>query len=82
MNVRTLWMCWTIKIESSLRVRNVAPSTTLRTFAPTEGVALKSDQREQLECKHLTNRATGRKVRPNTDVASTALGKEELAVRL
>jgi hypothetical protein len=28
------------------------------------------------------NRAMGRKVRTSTDVASTALGKEEMAVRL
>jgi hypothetical protein len=66
----------------SIRVRNVAASTTLRTFATTAGVALRSEQREQLESKHRANRSTGRKVRPSTDVASTALGKEEMAVRL
>jgi hypothetical protein len=39
-------------------------------------VALRREQRKRLESKHIENRATGRKVRPSTEVASTALGKE------
>jgi hypothetical protein len=30
----------------------------------------------------MKNEATGRKVRPSTDVASTALGKEKISVSL
>jgi hypothetical protein len=35
-----------------------------------------------VESKHHKNRATGRKVRPITDITSTALGKEEMAICL
>jgi hypothetical protein len=35
-----------------------------------------------LESKHCANQATGKKVRLNIDITNTALGKEELAVRL
>jgi hypothetical protein len=41
---------------------------------------LRREQWEQFESKHHENRATGRKVRPITDVTSTALGREEMAV--
>jgi hypothetical protein len=43
---------------------------------------LKREAQDQLESKHRANQATRRKVRPITDVASTALGKEEMAVCL
>jgi hypothetical protein len=36
---------------------------------------LRREQREQLESKQRENRTMGRKMRPSTDVASTALGK-------
>jgi hypothetical protein len=39
-------------------------------------------RREQFEGNHHENQALGRKVTPSTDVTSTALGKEELAVHL
>jgi hypothetical protein len=45
-------------------------------------VALKKEQQEWLERNTAKSQATGRKVRSFTDVASTALGKEEMAVRL
>jgi hypothetical protein len=45
-------------------------------------VALRKEQREQLESKHCENRAMVRKVRPITDITSTALGREEMAVHL
>jgi hypothetical protein len=45
-------------------------------------MALRRERREQLESKHRENPATWKKVRPITDVTSTALGKEEMAVRL
>jgi hypothetical protein len=35
-----------------------------------------------LESNHCENGATGRKVRPITDITSTALEKEEMAVHL
>jgi hypothetical protein len=47
-----------------------------------ERAALRCEQREQLESNFRENRAKGRKVRPITDVTSTALRKEEMAVRL
>jgi hypothetical protein len=39
-------------------------------------------RREQLKSIHNANCATGWKVRPITEFTSTALGKEEMAVRL
>jgi hypothetical protein len=44
--------------------------------------ALRREQREQLWSNHRENRATGRKMKPITDVTSIALGKEDMAVRL
>jgi hypothetical protein len=44
--------------------------------------ALKREQRERLESNHSDKLTTGRKVRRSTDVASTVLGKEEMAVHL
>jgi hypothetical protein len=44
--------------------------------------ALRREQREQLKCNHRENRARGRKTRPITGITSTALEREEMAVRL
>jgi hypothetical protein len=43
-------------------------------------MALRAEQREWLLSNHHENQAMGRKVRPSTDITSTALGKEEMAV--
>jgi hypothetical protein len=45
-------------------------------------VALRREELEHLESKNRENRATWKKVIPTTDVTSTALGREEMAVRL
>jgi hypothetical protein len=41
-------------------------------------VALRREQWEQLESKHREKRVMRRRVRPMTDVTSTALGREEM----
>jgi hypothetical protein len=45
-------------------------------------VALRVEQWEQLDSKHRANQAMRRKVTPITDIASTALRKEEIVVCL
>jgi hypothetical protein len=45
-------------------------------------MALRREQQERLERSHHENRATGRNVRPITDVTNTALEKEEMMVHL
>jgi hypothetical protein len=62
-------------------------SSTLRPARTLSGnrsgpAALRREQQEMLESKHRVNRAMGRKVRSITDVTNTALGKEEMAIRL
>jgi hypothetical protein len=79
--------------NSRLRAMDIGALTILRTFAPTnqknrmmvvhlELFAPYQGQQERLERNHHENRATGRKVRPITDVTSTAFRKEEMAVCL
>jgi hypothetical protein len=45
-------------------------------------VAIRRAQQEHLESKHFENQAMGRKVRPITDVTSTAFGREEMLVHM
>jgi hypothetical protein len=44
--------------------------------------ALKEGTEEQFQSNHCENHASGKRVRPITDVISTALGKEEMTVHL
>jgi hypothetical protein len=47
-----------------------------------DGGSMRSCTYQAVRCHHRGNITTWRKVRSNTDVASTAFGKEEIAVHL
>jgi hypothetical protein len=65
-----------------LRAMDIGALTNLGIFARTNWRKVIVINLDWLTPYHHANQTMGRKFKPSTDIASTALGKEEMVVRL